>query len=174
MEKNIILIGFMGCGKSSVGVKLSWVLKLPVIDTDKLIEARLKMRINQIFEEKGEEFFRCMETQVLEELSLKKNRKIISVGGGTPIREENRELLRKSGIVVYLRIKPSSVLERLRDDDTRPLLKCDNPLEQIEKLMSSRKAFYEECADITIDVDDLQTEDIVAVIQDVYRKGIKR
>lgn len=86
MKDNIILIGFMGCGKSSVGIRLSYQLRRTMIDTDKWIEQRQKKTISQIFQESGEEAFRQMETECLKELIRTADRQIISVGGGLPMR----------------------------------------------------------------------------------------
>lgn len=163
-EKNLVLIGFMGSGKTSVGLKLSYKLKMPVEDTDKLIERREGKSIRQIFEEEGEEVFRKKETELLGELVDRHGRVIYSVGGGTPVREENRKLLRQLGTVVYLQISPETVYERLKGDTTRPLLQCENPLEKIRELIESRKEAYESCADIIIAVDLLDMEEILEQI----------
>lgn len=163
-EKNLVLIGFMGSGKTSVGLKLSYKLKMPVEDTDKLIERREGKSIRQIFEEEGEEVFRKKETELLGELADRQGRVIYSVGGGTPVREENRKLLRQLGTVVYLQISPETVYERLKGDTTRPLLQCENPLEKIGELIESRKEAYESCADIIIAVDLLDMEEILEQI----------
>ena len=163
-EKNLVLIGFMGSGKPSVGLKLSYKLKMPVEDTDILIERREGKSIRQIFEEEGEEVFRKKETELLGELADRQGRVIYSVGGGTPVREENRKLLRQLGTVVYLQISPETVYERLKGDTTRPLLQCENPLEKIRELIESRKEAYESCADIIIAVDLLDMEEILEQI----------
>lgn len=160
-KKNIILIGFMGCGKTSTGLKLSYRMQTPVEDTDKLIEQREGKTISEIFAEAGEAYFRQLETALLKEISKRNYARIISVGGGTPVRQENRELLKQCGTVIYLRIRPETVYERLKEDTTRPLLQCENPLEKIYNLMESRKDAYEECADIIIDVDEKSTEQII-------------
>lgn len=159
--KNVILIGFMGSGKTSVGVKLSYRLRMPVEDTDKLIEHREGRSINEIFAKEGEDWFRQQETKLLQELTQKKQRVIYSVGGGTPVRPENREILKKLGTVVYLRIRPETVYERLKGDTTRPLLQCENPLQRIQELMESRRDAYESCADVIVDVDGMDMESIL-------------
>ena len=165
-SKNIVLIGFMGCGKSTVGIKLSWKYKMPVVDTDKLIEQNAGMRISEIFEVKGEDSFRDMETDTLQKLSNQNVNRIISTGGGTPVREGNRELIRACGTVVYLRISPECVYERLKEDTTRPLLQCENPLEKIRGLMQSRKQAYEDCAHIIVDVDGLTMDQVLERIEE--------
>ena len=165
-SKNIVLIGFMGCGKSTVGIKLSWKFKMPVIDTDKLIERDAGVSISQIFEKQGETAFRDMETGLLKELSEQSTTRIISTGGGTPVRSENRAYLRACGTVIYLRISPECVYERLKEDTTRPLLQCENPLEKIRGLMQSRKQAYEDCAHIIVDVDGLTMDQVLERIDE--------
>ena len=100
---NVILIGFMGCGKSSVAVKLSYRLKQSMTDTDRWIEKKQGKKIAEIFEQDGEEAFRQMETQALQYLKENAKNQVISVGGGMPVREENRALMKEIGKVVYLR-----------------------------------------------------------------------
>ena len=156
-----MLIGFMGAGKTTVGKKLSWKLRIPVEDTDKLIEKKAGKSIREIFETEGEAAFRQMETDLLREISHWPYQRILSVGGGTPVREENRDLLKKCGTVVYLRLKPETVYERLKGDDTRPLLQCEDPLAKIRELMEARREAYEGCADVILEVDDLTPADCV-------------
>jgi len=170
VRKNIVLIGFMGSGKTSIGLKLSYRLRMMVEDTDKLIERREGCSISEIFSEKGEEYFRMQETELLKALLEQKYARIYSVGGGTPVREENRELLKKLGTVIYLRIRPETVYERLQGDTSRPLLQCENPLERIRELMESRREAYEACADVIVDVDEQCVEDILEkIIREVNR-----
>lgn len=168
--KNIVLIGFMGSGKSTVGLKLSYRLRLPVEDTDKLIEKRQGVTIGEIFATQGEEAFRRMETELLRELSEKPYGRILSVGGGTPVREENRRLLKKCGTVIYLRATAETVYERLKGDATRPLLQCENPKERIHKLIKERDGAYRECAKVTVDVDGLTVEEVLEQIERALRQ----
>lgn len=168
--KNIVLIGFMGSGKTSVGLRLSYRLRMPVEDTDKLIEDREGRAISDIFATDGEDVFRNMETELLASIAKREYRRIISVGGGTPVREENRVLLKKCGTVIYLRAKAETIYERLKNDTTRPLLRCENPLERIRELLAARKEAYEGCADLIVDVDDLQMEDILERISNGLKK----
>ena len=164
-QKNLVLIGFMGSGKTSVGLKLSYRLYTPVEDTDKLIEAREGCCISEIFAGKGEEAFRQMETALLGELAQRNYKRIYSVGGGTPVREENRALLKQLGTVIYLRVRPETVYRRLKNDTTRPLLQCENPLKRIEELLESRREAYESCADIIVDVDEYKTDQVLLQIE---------
>lgn len=165
MKDNIILIGFMGCGKSSVGIRLSYQLRRTMIDTDKWIEQRQKKTISQIFQESGEEAFRQMETECLKELIRTADRQIISVGGGLPMREENHELLKELGRVFYLKVTPETVYERVKNDTTRPLLQVEDPMERIRTLMEKRAPVYEACADVILETSDLTLEEITEKIE---------
>lgn len=164
-QKNISLIGFMGSGKTSVGLRLSYRLRRPVEDTDKLIERREGRTVSEIFAREGEEYFRRLETELLGELAQKRRHTIFSVGGGTPVRPENRELLKRLGMVVLLRIRPETVYRRLKEDTTRPLLQCENPQERIRELMESRREAYEACADLILDVDEMEMDEILTTIE---------
>lgn len=173
-KDNLILIGFMGSGKTSVGIRLSFVMKRAIEDTDKMIEKREGKTISAIFADEGEAVFREKETALLKELSGTLHHKILSVGGGTPLREKNQKLLKQIGTVVYLRIQPQTVYERLKDDDTRPLLQCEDPLERITNLLKQRKDIYEAAADIVVDVDGLEMEEVISKIMTEYNKKRER
>lgn len=164
MKNNIILIGFMGSGKTSVGIRLSYFLKQTMIDTDKWIERRQQMSVSDLFALKGEEAFRVMETDCLKELIRTVDQQIISVGGGLPMREENHGLLKTLGKVVYLRVTPEVVYKRLKSDTTRPLLQVENPMERIRELLGVRAPVYEACADVVVDVSDKTFEQIIKEI----------
>ena len=163
-KKNVILIGFMGSGKTTVGLKLSYKLRMPVEDTDKFIEQRENRTISRIFEEDGEGYFRELETKTLEEFRDRSYTRIISVGGGTPVNPVNRDILKQCGTVVYLRVRPETVYGRLKNDTTRPLLQCEDPLAKIRTLLEARKEAYEATADIIVDVDDKNMEDVLEEI----------
>lgn len=169
-RQNLVLIGFMGSGKTTLGVKLSYRLRMPVEDTDKLIERREGRSVNEIFADDGEEYFRRLETELLGELGEKGGGRIYSVGGGTPVREENRGLLKRLGKVIYLKVSPQTVYERLKDDSTRPLLQCPDPLSRIRQLMEEREAAYADCADTVINVEDSDLEDILVRIVEEAEK----
>lgn len=163
-KANIILTGFMGSGKTTLGVRLSYRLKQPFVDTDKWIEKEQERTVTEIFAQNGEAAFREMETETLRSLLQTGDGQIISTGGGLPMREENRELLKQLGRVVFLRVKPETVCGRLKGDTTRPLLQKENPEEEIRRLLTVRNPLYEEAADVTVDVDEKCSEDIVEEI----------
>lgn len=165
MKHNIILIGFMGCGKTSIGIRLSYSRKLVLTDTDKQIEREQQKSISEIFKESGEAAFRDMETAYLKKLLTESGSSIISTGGGLPLREENRVLLHKLGTAVYLRAKPETIYERLKEDTTRPLLQGENPMQKITALMAERAKVYEQAADMIIDVDGKEYDELLTEIE---------
>lgn len=163
--KNVVLIGFMGCGKTTVGIGLSYRLKRPVEDTDKRIEREQGMTVSEIFASQGEETFRKLETQLLECMCREECCRIVATGGGLPMRPENRSLLKELGSVVYLRVQPETVYERLKEDTTRPLLQGENPMGRIRSMLEQRHPVYQQTADLVVDVDDLTVEEIVDKIE---------
>lgn len=158
---NVILIGFMGCGKTTVGLRLSYRLRRPVVDTDKEIEREEQRTISDIFATDGEAYFRDRETACLRKLIESANNQIISVGGGLPVREENRTLLHELGQVFYLRAKGETIYERVKVDTTRPLLQCEDPLTKIRALLNERDSYYQAAADVVIAVDGKSFEQIL-------------
>lgn len=170
---HIILIGFMGCGKTSVGVKLSYRLRRTMTDTDKTIERLYGMTISEIFDRLGEEEFRRMETECLERMTEEADNQIISAGGGLPMKRENRELLKGLGTVVYLRVTPETVCTRLAADTTRPLLRGEHPEEKVRVLLEKRAPVYESAADVIIDVDDKDLDAITDEVIDTVMKSMR-
>lgn len=166
--KNIILIGFMACGKSSVGRRLSQALDLEFLDTDELIEQKAGITIADIFATQGEAAFRAMETECLKDLlSRDSGTFVLSVGGGLPIREENRKLLSQIGEVIYLKVSAETVFIRVRNDTTRPLLQTQNPRGRIMDLMGARKQFYEDAADYVLEADNKSFDTIIEEIKEI-------
>lgn len=139
---HIILIGFMGAGKSSAGRLLAEEGRLSFVDTDELIEARERTSISRIFAKRGEPYFRDLETETLKELKKETRRLVIAVGGGLPMREENRRLLKELGTVVYLQADVDTLAARLDGDTTRPKLQGGPLREKIETLMRAREETY--------------------------------
>lgn len=167
---NVILIGFMGSGKSTLGVRLSYKMRTAFLDTDKYIEGKQKTTISDIFATKGEGYFRDLETETLKELMKDQTKYIISVGGGLPVREENRSLLKELGTVIYLKASAEELYERLKDDTQRPLLQCENPKQKIQDLLAERDSFYEEAAHIIVEEDgknvDMVLEEIIKCLEE--------
>jgi shikimate kinase len=166
--RNIVLTGFMGTGKSSVGVKLAKKLGYRYCDLDSLITDEAGMTINRIFEQYGERHFRDIESSVIERISSMENL-VISSGGGAVVRDKNRELLRSSGVIVNLIASAEEIFSRLCSDTSRPLLKDNMSLERIGMMLEEREPFYAE-ADIRIDTSGKKVEDVVREIL-LYLEG---
>ncbi len=160
LKHNIILIGFMGSGKTTIGMDLSKQLEYKFFDTDAFIVEKEGKSINTIFAEDGEEYFRNIETKTLEEMEQTLERAIVSTGGGLPLRECNGIILKKLGFVVFLKVQKETVLKRLKKDDTRPLLKGDNVEEKVERLLEYRNPIYEYTAHVVIETDNKAVEEI--------------
>jgi shikimate kinase len=163
-QDNVILIGFMGAGKTTIGEKLASRMNRRMIDTDAYIVAKEGMSINDIFASKGEEYFRELETNVIKELTKTTHNAIISTGGGMPLREENAKLLRKLGKVFYLKSEPGTVYERVRGSTDRPLLNVENPMERIVSLLNERNPKYKKASHVTIETDDKSVDEVVNII----------
>lgn len=171
LPKNLILIGFMGSGKSTVGRELHSRLGYELVDMDTVIEQREGRPISQIFEENGEDYFRELESALLRELHGCQAgvRRIISTGGGVVGREENRQLLRNMGCVIWLHAPVSVIHERTSRSKDRPLLQSEDPIPKIETLMEKRKPWYEETAHLKVDTNGLDGEELAVGILESAR-----
>ena len=165
-DYNIVLIGFMGAGKSTISDYLSTMFAMEVVEMDQLIAEREGMSISDIFETYGEEYFRNMETNLLIEMQEKKN-VIISCGGGVAMRERNVAEMKKNGRVVLLTAHPQTILDRVKDSDDRPLLNGHKNVEYIEQLMEARREKYEAAADIVVDTDN---KTVLQICEDLIQK----
>lgn len=149
---NIVLIGFMGAGKSTISEFLKTAFAMDVIEMDQIIAEREGMSISDIFEVYGEQYFRDLETNLLIEMQSRTN-VVISCGGGTPMRECNVVEMKKNGRVVLLTAKPETILDRVKDSHDRPLIENNKTVPFIADLMEKRREKYEAAADIIIETD---------------------
>ncbi len=145
--KRIYLVGFMGCGKSAVGRRLSFLLKMPYYDMDKEIARQMGMTVASIFESHGEAYFRELETQFLR--TLKDEDCIVSTGGGVAMRDINRKIMRQTGLVLFLDAPFREIWRRIHKDPKRPIV-VNSTKEQIEALYKTRYPQYKAVAHITI------------------------
>ncbi len=148
--RSVVLVGLPGSGKSTVGRHLARRLSLPFHDSDQLIEERIGCSIREFFEREGEARFRDIEQQVLQEVSTGAAC-VLATGGGSVLREANRQALRQAGHVVYLRSTPEELWRRLRHDTQRPLLQVADPLARLRQLHAERDPLYRETAHFVID-----------------------
>ena len=149
VRKNIVLIGFMGAGKTLISKQLALALGRERVSTDELIEKRERRAITEIFEKQGEPAFRELEESVIEKIADKEGL-VIDCGGGIPLSENNMSRLKEKGIIIYLQAKPGVVFRRIKHMTHRPLLKQYNTESKIAELMKSRIPHYEK-ADFTVD-----------------------
>lgn len=163
LDYNIVLIGFMGTGKTTVAKALHQRFGMDIVEMDQIIAEREGMSIPEIFEKRGEPYFRDAETRLLIELQGRKN-VVISCGGGTPLRGENVAEMKKNGRVVLLTARPETILERVREDHGRPLLENNKSLSHITELMEQRRPRYEAAADIIVCTDGKSTAEICGEI----------
>lgn len=152
MKDNIALIGFMGSGKSTIGRVLAKFLDMKFVDIDRLIAAREKKTIPEIFTEKGEAYFRKLERDIVYEESLENNI-VIATGGGVIIDNENIKALRETSYVVYLDCTIDCIYDRVKNSKTRPLLNVENMYDKIKDLHSKREILYKISADYTVKID---------------------
>ncbi len=158
-QGNIFLIGFMGAGKSTVAKELSRRLGCERIEMDQLIVEKKGMPISEIFSTYGEDYFRDIETQCLIDFH-KKNNVVVSCGGGVVIREKNIKYMKESGCIVLLSATPETIYERVKDSDERPILNDHMNVEFIADLMEKRRNKYISAADIVIDTDKKNVDEI--------------
>lgn len=145
---NIILIGFMGCGKTTVGKNIAQRLDIPFVDMDQEIQEKSNMTIKEIFEKHGEAYFRDLETAFLK--SFNKSNHVLSTGGGIVTRAENIDIIKKLGTVVFLHASFEQLMKNLEKDNTRPLLQGDNYQEKARELLNQREGIYLGTADLIV------------------------
>lgn len=165
-HKNLILVGFMGTGKTAVGQAAAGALGFSYVDTDDLIEERAGKTITRIFAEDGEPRFRDIETQAIRSLeSLERH--VVATGGGCVLRDENWEAMRRAGMIVCLAATAEVIYERTHRDTHRPLLQTPDPLARIRTMLEERAPFYAR-ADHTIDTSDLTVDEVVARLLELW------
>jgi len=170
-KDNIILTGFMGSGKTTIGSFLADKMGWNFIDIDSLIEIEIKSSIRDYFKAHGEASFRNIETQLLEKVLAGRNQ-VISTGGGIVLADKNRILMEKQGLVIWLKASPEMIYQRIKDNLSRPVLGDDPTLEKIREILEFRTPFYAK-ADISIETDDLSIDALSSQIIIAYSKFIE-
>lgn len=169
LNPNLVLIGFMGTGKTTVGRRCARFLGFRFVDTDARIVRRVGTSIPEIFAREGEGVFREMEARAVREVAGYVH-VVIATGGGVVLNPENVRLLRASGILIWLKVAPEEILRRCRDRSTRPLLAdADDPLERIRAMLNQRTPFYEAAADTSVDATGLTHEMTTRLVLEAYR-----
>ena len=166
--KNIVLVGFMGTGKTAVGKLLAARLNKQRLCLDDMIEWKIGKSIVEIFEQDGEGFFRTVEKEIVRAASHDKD-VVIDAGGGVVIDEENVKRLKSHGIIICLRARPDVIYERTKGHLHRPLLNMPNAVESIKEMLDKREQYYSR-ADYTIDTSDITPDEIAEKIINIVEK----
>ena len=170
--RNIILIGFMGSGKTTIAFELSRRLNMKYVSTDDMIEKSQKRTINEIFTKKGEDYFRDIEALVVRDACFMEN-VIIDLGGGAVMRDENWDNIKASGVVICLAADENIIMERTKKYKHRPLLNVEDPKQKIRNLMAKRAPFYAK-ADHCIDTGKLTVKQAVEKISGIAEEYSKK
>ncbi len=166
---NLVLIGFMGSGKSEVGRKLAEALSRELVDTDAMVEARAGASISAVFERQGESVFRALEREAVSEAAAGEGR-VISCGGGAVLDSRNVDALRASGVLFYLEMGEEDAERRTAGGDSRPLLNVGDRAGEIRRLLDERRPLYEAAAHHTINVGGKTLEEVVQEILEIWRR----
>lgn len=167
MAKNIILVGMMGCGKTTIGKHLADVLEdFAFVDTDEEIEKTAKMTIPEIFMDYGESSFRELESGTIKRFCAYENQ-VISTGGGCVESIENMDALKESGIVFYLKASVDTLFDRVKHTNDRPMLYDEDPKKKLKMLLNRREPMYQS-ADFVIDTQNRTEDEIVKELRDLY------
>lgn len=167
--RTVVLVGLMGCGKSTVGRRLASALQLPFDDADSEIEIAAQKSIPEIFEDHGEPYFRDGERRVIKRL-LDGPQRVLATGGGAFMNDETRDLITRTAVSIWLKADLAVLLKRVARRDNRPLLKAGEPRTIMQKLMDERHPVYE-CADLTVPSHDTTHDEVVAAILEALRDG---
>jgi len=167
MRNNIVLTGFMGTGKTTVGKKVAEKLNMKFIDTDSVIEREEGMSISDIFSQKGEKEFRKIESRIVKKVSQNTNC-VIATGGGVVLNKTNMDCLRKNGIIIYFESDVESIFRNVNGSRNRPLLQSDDLRIHIYNMLEKRKNYYMN-HDYKINVGNLTVEEVVNKVIDIYK-----
>lgn len=162
---HIVIIGFMGSGKTRVGKQLAKDLELPFVDVDKVIVKKMNLSIREIYQKFGEPFYRALETMVIKEMIQDKDKQVISLGSGLPLQEQNAPYIKNLGTVIYLKGSYETLKKRLEGSSKDPLLDGENRDEKIKKLLKQRDPVYEKFADIQVVTGVKAFEDLIQEIE---------
>ncbi len=169
---NLVLVGFMGTGKTSVGRKLAKKLGMQFVDTDHEIERVTGMTVNEIFKKHGEIRFRSEEKAAVRRVTADDNQ-VIATGGGVVLDPANVQMLKQNGVVVCLTAAPEIIYDRVKKKKDRPLLQTEKPLETIKRLLAERQPFYE-AAGRAVDTSNRSLDEIVEEVSRIYTDAIEK
>ncbi len=163
---NIILIGPMGAGKTTIGRQIARLIGFDFFDSDREIEERTGVTIPLIFELEGEEGFRHREQKIISDLT-QKNNIVLATGGGAVLKKENQLALKRSGTIVYLCAGIDDLLERTSKDKNRPLLQTEDPRKKLQSILTQREPIYRELADIILETNKMTVHAAVKELEEL-------
>jgi len=169
-NKNLILIGYMGCGKSTIGSKAARAFDYRFMDTDAMIEQEEGRTIAELFAQNGETYFRERETETIKRLLAEPKGFVLATGGGLPMQEQNRSLLKKLGTVIYLKCSQETLVERLSGDTKRPLLATGELEEKVRTMLAVRGPVYESVADVVLETNGKSFYEIICILENVLKE----
>ncbi|MDZ4848154.1 MAG: shikimate kinase [Pirellulaceae bacterium] len=177
MERAIFLVGYRGSGKSSIGQRLAELLGRPLIDSDDCIETASHKSIREIFADSGEEAFRALETKAIKNIVERKDAVVVSLGGGAVLRKQNRDLIAKHGVAVWLQVSAKQAANRIQADHStakrRPALTQLAGYDEIVRLLEIREPIYRDVADFIIQTDGRTIEELAQQIADWYTESLR-
>jgi len=168
-ERHLVLVGLMGTGKTTVGLRCAELLDRPFLDTDELVVASAGIPFDDIWAAEGEQGFRSRERVAVADATASPTPLVISCGGGTVLDAENRRALRARGVVVLLTASSAALASRLADDDSRPLLIGADKTATLERLSALRQPAYEAAAHFEVDTEQRSVDDVAAAVVEEYR-----
>jgi shikimate kinase len=168
---HIVIIGFMGSGKTRVGKRLAQDLGRPFIDVDRAISKRMNLSIREIFERFGEPYYRAMETMMVKELSTTKEPFVVSLGAGLPMQEQNEKYIKKLGTIVYLKGSLETLKKRIGTSDENPMLGGEDHEEKIKKLLKQRDPVYAKFADVEVVTGVKSFDELIQEIEEKLQKA---
>ena len=175
MEPNLVLVGFMGTGKTEVGKIIADRMKRDFVDIDDRIVGAVGMTINDIFSKQGEDFFRDIESEMIEKCSAATGM-VISTGGGSLLRPKNVQNLKRTGVLVWLVASPEEILRRVADDRHRPLLAVPDRISTVRAMLAKRIGSYQ-ISDIRVNTEGrslLATAEEVLLTYERFTRGWRR
>ena len=170
---HVVIIGFMGSGKTRVGKQLSKDLGLSFVDLERLITRKMNMSAREIFQRFGEPYYRALETVALKQLIQDNERRVISLGAGLPLQEQNEKYLKELGTVVYLKGSLATLKKRLEGSSKDPMLDGDDRDEKIKKLLKQRDPVYQKFADVEMITGDKPFEDLIGQLEEKLKTCVK-
>lgn len=171
MERNLVLLGFMGTGKTTVGKQLAAKLQREFIDIDQLLEERLGVSIAEFFARQGEKAFRKLEKEAISTAARRKNL-VIATGGGAVLDRDNVVALQENGLLILLTAEPETIAQRLAGDKSRPILGREGSIGKISELLALRDWAYRRAAEITVATDGLDAAEVALKILESLGPGL--